>query len=279
MKVRYGDFGGWDKKEPSAIDAIHVLFEFRQLACADHTIALHYERWTDLGVAMVARVEVEEEIQKRPLELCALAHVNRETTAADFDGTVGVDEPEALGKSDMILGIGDCWFLPMNADLGVVSRLFANGNGRLWKIGQNEQQGGLLVGEGIGFLSESLHLVGEGFHLGFQGCGVLLLGAEFTDFLAQAVALALEALQAGFRCPSVGVDGKNGVDGLGIVGVAGREAGLSEVGLLPKSADIKHGLDRMNKMVRMPRANSRTDVSAIPRLLPNTRSLQVRNSG
>ena len=98
---------------------------------------------------MVAGVEIEKEIQKRPLELCALAHVDGKSTAADFDGTVGVDEAEPLGKCDMVLGIGDGWLLPMNAHLGIVGGLFSNRHGGLGKVREHEQQGCLLVGEGV----------------------------------------------------------------------------------------------------------------------------------
>ena len=84
---------------------------------------------------MVARVEIEKEIQNGPFEPGPLAHVNGEATATDFDGAVGVDESESLGEDDMIFGIHDGWLISMNADLGIVCGLLAKWHGRLRKIG------------------------------------------------------------------------------------------------------------------------------------------------
>ena len=98
---------------------------------------------------------------------------------------------------------------------------------------------------------EFLHPAPERFHLRFESRAVLLRGAELPDFLAEAVAFGLEALEAGVRRAAFPVDRQHGVHGGFVAGAARGEAGFDGVGVFANESNIEHELDRMNKIGTM----------------------------
>ena len=62
MKIRQLDFRSWRKEKLVFFQAVHVGLELWELRCADHANAPHQKRRTNLDVAMLARVEINHEI-------------------------------------------------------------------------------------------------------------------------------------------------------------------------------------------------------------------------
>src|ERR1043166_9850326 len=75
---------------------------FRELACADHAIAPDEERRIDFGVVMLARVQVEHEIDQRAFELRARAGETDEAAAAQLRRTLQIEQLQFRAEREMI---------------------------------------------------------------------------------------------------------------------------------------------------------------------------------
>jgi len=62
VKIRHRHLRSRRKKELIIFQTVHVGFELRQLRRADHAIAPDQKRRTDLNVTMLARMQVDHEI-------------------------------------------------------------------------------------------------------------------------------------------------------------------------------------------------------------------------
>src|SRR6266446_1284618 len=73
VEVRQWHFGGRHEEKFAVFQAVHVGFKFRQLSRADHAITPDQKRRADFGVAVLAGVQVDHEIDQRPFQLRARA--------------------------------------------------------------------------------------------------------------------------------------------------------------------------------------------------------------
>jgi hypothetical protein len=88
VKIRYRDFRGWREKELLLLEAVHVFLEFRQLGRADHTFAPNQKWRAHFQVAMLVRVQIEHELDERPLQSRAGAGKTDIPAAAQFRGAL-----------------------------------------------------------------------------------------------------------------------------------------------------------------------------------------------
>ena len=78
MHVRNWHLGGWRKVEAVATNHVHLVFLIRDLPRAARRRLVDQDRWPDLGEAVLAHVGVEEEVDERTDECCAVGAVRRE---------------------------------------------------------------------------------------------------------------------------------------------------------------------------------------------------------
>src|SRR5689334_4785052 len=89
------DLGSRD--EPTAIGGMElILGEFRQLSRTEHGFVTHDQRRIDLGIAMLARMQIDHEIAERALEPGKRAFEYHETGARYLRRCLEVHEPHAL---------------------------------------------------------------------------------------------------------------------------------------------------------------------------------------
>ena len=91
----------------------------------------------------------------------------------------------------MISCIFNHWLFAELANKRIIGGLATHRHLSLRKIREDQKEIRLLFGECIRFAREFLHRGSVGFHLLLECGGILLLGAEFTDFLTQAVPFPL----------------------------------------------------------------------------------------
>src|SRR6266403_1429780 len=68
MKICHWHFRCRREKELTFLKSVHVGLELRQLRGADHAIPPHQKRRTDLGIAILARMQIEHELDQRSLQ-------------------------------------------------------------------------------------------------------------------------------------------------------------------------------------------------------------------
>ena len=62
MKIRHRHFCGRREEELLILHPVHVVLELRQLRRADHAFAPNQKRRTHFEVAVLARVQIEHEL-------------------------------------------------------------------------------------------------------------------------------------------------------------------------------------------------------------------------
>ena len=79
---------------PVAADLEQILLELRQVARAGQRRGVHQERRLDFGVAVLARVEIEHEVDERAGEPRAGAHQHGEARAGHAGGALEIQDAE-----------------------------------------------------------------------------------------------------------------------------------------------------------------------------------------
>ena len=96
--VREGNFCGWHKPQIAVLDLERIRAELRQVGRAHHGRAVDEHRRLHLEVAVLARVHVEHELHKRPLQARTLPQQEGEPRGRDARGVLEVHDAQALAK-------------------------------------------------------------------------------------------------------------------------------------------------------------------------------------
>ena len=80
MKIRHRHLRSRRKKELIIFQTVHVGFELRQLRCSNHAITPDQKRRAHLFVTMLARVQIEHEVDQTSLQ--ARPHTGKTNKAA-----------------------------------------------------------------------------------------------------------------------------------------------------------------------------------------------------
>src|SRR5882724_11402875 len=82
VQVRQWHFGGRHEEKFAVFQAVHVGFELRQLSRADHAITPDQKWRAHFGVAVLARVQVDHEIDQCPFQFRSGAGETDESASA-----------------------------------------------------------------------------------------------------------------------------------------------------------------------------------------------------
>ena len=148
MDVGDGRFGGRDEIQFAErggvqpfLDGVILVGELGELADAFEALRPDHERRRDLGVAVLAGVQVEHELNQRPLQLGAPIRVEDEAAAREFGGAREIHQPQALAQLDVRLGFeSEHRLLAVDADNGIILRAFADRHGLVGQVRQPQHQ-------------------------------------------------------------------------------------------------------------------------------------------
>src|SRR5205807_8851273 len=179
--------------------------ELRELSGAGHRGAVDQLRREDLGVPVLANVQVHHEIEKRAFEPGAGALQKDKARPGDLDGALEIDDAQALGDFIMWPHLEGRWFAPLDppgTDGHVAAGIFPFRNRVVRRVGDLEQQGTQPGVDGRNLLFERLDLIAHAAQLldrrlvaALRHCGrpPVLLRLELLQFGARVAALGVEA--------------------------------------------------------------------------------------
>ncbi len=226
MEVGYGDFGrGHEIERRLFFHAVHVLGKFRQLPGAGHAFAADEKGGRNFGVAMFAGVEVEEVIDERAFQPCAESLEEDEAAARNFGRRFEINQAELRADFPVRfrLEIEGRRFANDSFD-AVLLRAVADRHRVVVDVGNAEQEVGQFGLASSNLLINLGDLFSHRLHLRGNFGDVAALGLDRADFLAGAVALALERFAFLQMLAALFVQGQNVGDQFFIAGVAAGEA-------------------------------------------------------
>jgi len=191
------DLGGRDEVQvPVAADLEQVLLELRQLAGAVERGAVDQEGRLDLGVAVLAGVQRQHEVDQRAFQLGAGAEQHGEAGAGDLGGALEVDDAELRAQIPvrLRLEVERPRLAPRPHD-DVVGGAPPDRHRRVGQIGQPGHQAGALLLDAVELDFELLDLLAAQF-VGLEdrpGVEALALGPR--HFVRGGVLLALEPFE------------------------------------------------------------------------------------
>ena len=99
-------FRCWREEKLILLQAVHVGLKLRKLRRSDHAVAPNRKGRTNLKIPMLARVQVDHEINQRTFELRPCAGKTNETAAAQFRRPFEIEEIQSRAERNVIGSIG-----------------------------------------------------------------------------------------------------------------------------------------------------------------------------
>src|ERR1035438_6347023 len=140
IEIGYRNLGSRNQVEVLFVERNfeQIGFELGELAGAVHRLGIDHKRRQDFGVAMLASVQVEHEIDQRAFELGAQDPIHGETGARDLGSTFEVEDAEFFAEFPMWLGseveLRRC---SPTADFDIAVGILANGHAGIRQIGNS----------------------------------------------------------------------------------------------------------------------------------------------
>ncbi len=198
------------RNEPAAVGGPkQVVAELRQLAGAENGVVAHQRRRTDLGVAELARVQVEHEGGQRPFQPGKRPLENDESGAGQLDRPLEIHQSERFAEVKMLLRRkGERRRIAPAAQFDVRGCIGAVGNVGGRRIGQRRQGQvecafglpGLLLGGGLLILGAADQCE--------QVARVLAAALPAADFLGRRIPPCLDLLDERQRLATLPIEGE-----------------------------------------------------------------------
>lgn len=248
MQVCDRDLSGRDEVKVIFRAVINLVAKLGQLTGADEAFWTDKVRRVDLRVAVLAAVEIEQKVDQCTLQARSRSTINDESAARDFDASLEVQHAERGAKHGVVLRLEVVAGLAApGADFGVFLRTVSDWAGFMREIGNAQQQISLA---GIGTVRFDTDLFDsriDAADFGFDGAGILAVFLGDADFLADAVAVALQLLALGFSRAAGSVDGDQFIHHRGVIAPAIGEALFDQVWVLTDEADVEHRARRLGR--------------------------------
>ncbi len=137
MEVGQRDLGGRDEVQVALLHFEQIGLELGELAGSEESIGAHEKRRQHLDIAVLFGMEIEHELDERPLEPCAGTHQNGETRPRDLRRPVEVQNSQS--RSDVPVGFrleGEVSRLSPATDLLVRGLVRSHGDALVGKVGK-----------------------------------------------------------------------------------------------------------------------------------------------
>ena len=225
----------------AAVDPEHVLLELGQLTRALQDLAVDDVGRVALGVAVLARVQVQHELRQRPVQ--PRHRPAQEGKARTCQQRAGIEvQPQRRAEIDMVLDMEvECPRDTPASHLDVAALVGAHRHAVVRQVGQTHHHGRQLGLDRLQALGRGLELVADAADLRHHRRSVLALGLELADLPAEGVAARLQFLGAGLDRLALGLQRTEALDveeGLRVA--PGRQA-LDDTGqVAAQQLDIEH---------------------------------------
>ena len=241
MLVTSRDFGGGNQPEIRVLALEEVLGKLGKLASAIEAGGIHQEGRQHLGVAVFARVHVQEKVDQCPFQFGAQPPVKRKARARDFAGAGEIQNPQLGSQIPMRFGLEiELRRFAGAAHLHVVGFRFADRDGLVGNIRNAGQQLLELLVYGVHLVVERRDSLSDSanFLLPLRGVGAFAL--ELADLDGFLVLARLQLLCLGNRrtAPGIQVAETLQVDRA----TTGRETFRYALEVAPEEGEIVHVL-------------------------------------
>ncbi len=242
VEVRDRHLGGRYEKEFPVADAVQVVLELRQVARADHRLAIDEHGGPDLLVPVLPTVQVDEEVHQRADEARSVAAKHGEARATDLRGAREVDEPALGGNLPMRSNaVASARRAPLADDHAVLFPTLGNFREREVRQPQHDLLERAL---GLGELAlETGDLLAERAAAGNEIVGRLPRPSEPGDFLRGGVTRRLALLDSLDRGTAVALERGRSLEEWRVLlqRAAPAHRLAQRIDLLAKDADVVHG--------------------------------------
>jgi len=103
MQIRHRHFSRGDEKQLVGAEAVHVVLELGKLSRAGHHITPHQQRRLDFDVAVLARVQIEHEVDEPAREARAQTYQHRKSRPRELRTARQIEDAELLRDLPMRL--------------------------------------------------------------------------------------------------------------------------------------------------------------------------------
>ena len=209
IEIRHRDFGGGDQPEIRVLELEQIRCELRQLAGAVQAGGVDHERRQHFGVAVLAGVHVQHEVDQRALQLRAQAPVDGEARAGDFGGALEIQDAEvrARGPNALWASKSKLRRRAPAADFDVIVGALAGGHGVVRQCWERRPATGGTFRRALWRCSSSAVMrspISRTFCWRSAASWPALL--QLADFLRFGVALRFELFGFGERGAALGVE-------------------------------------------------------------------------
>ena len=199
-----------------------VVAELGQLAGAGQRVGVDDERRQHLTVAVLAGVQVEHEVDQRPLEPRPEAPVDGKAGAGELGAALEVEDAQLRSEIPVCLGLEvEGRRLPHQPLHPVGGFVLAQRHAVVRQVGQLQLDLGQLGVDGAHALLEGADAALEAAHLGDLAGGVAALALDLADLAARLVAPLLELFQLDQHRSATGVEAGPAIHQIRIVAAAG----------------------------------------------------------
>ena len=123
----------------SLLHGIGLIPELRKLPHADHAVFSDDVRRGHFGVAVFPLMEVEQEVNERPLQPSSPACVQKKARSAQLGSPGKVNELEPFAKFHVVVRRElEGGLQAMHANLRIVGRILTQGDARVGQVGDHE---------------------------------------------------------------------------------------------------------------------------------------------
>ncbi len=192
-KIGDRNFGRGREPEIGVLDLEQIVLELGKLPGAEQAGRVDQERRQHFGIAVLARVNVQHEVDQRAFQPGADAPIDGKPRAGDFGGALQIQNLQLGPEIPMRLGLKiELARLAPAADFDVVVRALAHRHGFVRNIRNAGHQIAESFIDGLGFFIQGSNAIADLADLLLDRGGVLPGFLELPDFDALGVLLRLQ---------------------------------------------------------------------------------------
>ena len=192
---------------------------------------------------MLARVQIQHELNEGPLQSCSRPGKTDEAAPAQFRGALRIEKLQLRSKRNMIESVGQRRLFSPAPNDRIVLRIFSHRRIGMRQIGNSEHQLLLLLIQLRCLLVEPGNLVPDFAHPRLDFFRRLAFRALAANLLAQPFAVRVVLLECRLPLAPFRIHPQDLVDLRCVIAAARGQPAFHKVSLFTNEPDIEHGLE------------------------------------